>query len=405
MEQKKESSDHKRQYIQETIVGRSKSYWLKRIVLLFILVIVFSASAGVMFVISGNWAREKMEEETKSSSPSETASIKETESKEPVPTSSRQEKDVESEQNIYNKIKKSMVTICVTEQGVDWFNAELKQIEETFGVIIDITSSNVLILANANQLNGAGSIHVVIENLDIPAAVKSICQQDNIALLAVKYEDIASVISKIEPIAVGDSDCIQLGDSVIFAGSPLGYVNSVLFGRITYMDQSMTVPDGSYTMYYTDINIPSNGLGVFINKNGELVGWANGSYKKSDLDDFSACIGIKDLNYVIEHMTRGDSIAMLGAEGTDLTDETANQTNLPSGFFLTGVLNNSPAYTAGLQNGDVIVAVDEEDVTDTKTLRSILNRYHAGDSADITVRRLAKDTYRQIRFKVIFAER
>ena len=93
------------------------------------------------------------------------------------------------------------------------------------------------------------------------------------------------------------------------------------------------------------------------------------------------------------------------AEGLDVTDEIAEQIGLSNGFFLTGALDNSPAYTAGMQSGDVIVAIDEEMVTSVRTLRTILNSYEAGESAEITVMREGKDTYREIQFNIIFSER
>ena len=58
-----------------------------------------------------------------------------------------------------------------------------------------------------------------------------------------------------------------------------------------------------------------------------------------------------------------------------------------------------------MQSGDVIVAIDEENVTNIKTLRTILNSYEAGESAEITVMRKGKDTYREIQFNIIFSER
>ena len=58
-----------------------------------------------------------------------------------------------------------------------------------------------------------------------------------------------------------------------------------------------------------------------------------------------------------------------------------------------------------MQSGDVIVAVDEEMVTSVRTLRTILNSYEAGESAEITVMREGKDTYREIQFNIIFSER
>ncbi|CVI67444.1 putative periplasmic serine endoprotease DegP-like precursor [Clostridiales bacterium CHKCI001] len=402
------NKEQERQYIRETIVGRSKWYWCKRILLLFFIVILLSGAAGVTFALSKNWIETKREEEPTSSDANPEGTVQESEKQTEEETETIGEQQEESsmlEQQAYKEAQNSIVTISITKQSVDWFDTSLEQVKQTFGVIIDITEESVLILTNAQDISNGDSVVVTIGEQTIPVTVQGICLQDNIALITVDYQRVASLVDTMKPIKTGDSSQIKLGDRVILAGSPLGYTQSVLFGIITYIDQSTTVADGSYQMYYTSLNVPVNSSGFLLNTKGELIGWISESYKKTDLDGFAACIGMNDLNYVIEHMKKGRSIAMLGAEGLDVTDEIAEQIGLSSGFFLTGALDNSPAYTAGMQSGDVIVAIDEENVTNIKTLRTILNSYEAGESAEITVMRKGKDTYREIQFNIIFSER
>ncbi len=402
------NKEQERQYIRETIVGRSKWYWCKRILLLFFIVILLSGAAGVTFALSKNWIETKREEEPTSSDANPEGTVQESEKQTEEETETIGEQQEESsmlEQQAYKEAQNSIVTISITKQSVDWFDTSLEQVKQTFGVIIDITEESVLILTNAQDISNGDSVVVTIGEQTIPVTVQGICLQDNIALITVDYQRVASLVDTMKPIKTGDSSQIKLGDRVILAGSPLGYTQSVLFGIITYIDQSTTVADGSYQMYYTSLNVPVNSSGFLLNTKGELIGWISESYKKTDLDGFAACIGMNDLNYVIEHMKEGRSIAMLGAEGLDVTDEIAEQIGLSSGFFLTGALDNSPAYTAGMQSGDVIVAIDEENVTNIKTLRTILNSYEAGESAEITVMRKGKDTYREIQFNIIFSER
>lgn len=402
------NKEQERQYIRETIVGRSKWYWCKRILLLFFIVILLSGAAGVTFALSKNWIETKREEEPTSSDANPEGTVQESEKQTEEETETmteQQEKSLTLEQQAYKEAQNSIVTISITKQSVDWFDTSLEQVKQTFGVIIDITEESVLILTNAQDISNGDSVVVTIGKQTIPVTVQGICLQDNIALITVDYQRVASLVDTMKPIKTGDSSQIKLGDRVILAGSPLGYTQSVLFGIITYIDQSTTVADGSYQMYYTSLNVPVNSSGFLLNTKGELIGWISESYKKTDLDGFAACIGMNDLNYVIEHMKEGRSIAMLGAEGLDVTDEIAEQIGLSSGFFLTGALDNSPAYTAGMQSGDVIVAIDEENVTNIKTLRTILNSYEAGESAEITVMRKGKDTYREIQFNIIFSER
>lgn len=407
MKQKNEvpNQGQERQYIRETVVGRSKWYWCKRILLLFFIVILLSGAAGVTFALSKNWIETKREEEPASSEANPEGTAQESEKQTEEETTIEQEETSMLEQQAYREAEASIVTISITKQSVDWFDTSLEQVKQTFGVIIDITEESIFILTNAQDISSGDSIVVTIGEQTIPVTVQGICLQDNIALITVDYQRALSVIDTIKPIKMGNSSQIKLGDRVILAGSPLGYTQSVLFGIITYIDQSTTVADGSYQMYYTSLNVPVNSSGFLLNTKGELIGWISESYKKTDLDGFAACIGINDLNYVVEHMTEGRSIAMLGAEGLDVTDEIAEQIGLSNGFFLTGALDNSPAYTAGMQSGDVIVAIDEEMVTSVRTLRTILNSYEAGESAEITVMREGKDTYREIQFNIIFSER
>jgi len=125
------------------------------------------------------------------------------------------------------------------------------------------------------------------------------------------------------------------------------------------------------------------------NQNGELIAY-----------------GISDLKALIEKMSNAEDVTYLGVTGTTITNSIATTYNLPMGIYVTGVVENSPAFSAGLMNGDIITAVSGQTVVTFKSLCDSIYKYNNGDSIILNVKRkLGKDDYKIFSFNVTLGKK
>ena len=99
-------------------------------------------------------------------------------------------------------------------------------------------------------------------------------------------------------------------------------------------------------------------MGTFLmNMSGEIVGVVTDDFKNENTQNATAAAGISDYKGIIERMSNGLSTAYLGIRGQEITEEMEAQ-GLPAGIYITEVAAGSPAYEAGIQNGDILVRLN-----------------------------------------------
>ena len=148
---------------------------------------------------------------------------------------------------------------------------------------------------------------------------------------------------------------------------------------------------------YTDLNLPEKGAGFLMNLDGEIVGVLD----RTLVDESMTCaIAISNLKPMLEVLYNGKSVPYLGINGMTVPDEVTEQTGMPSGVYVTEVIQDSPAYVSRIQNGDVITMIDDKEITTMKDLQSRLEAGEPDSTVTVTVRRSGKEEYREIVFEV-----
>ena len=90
-----------------------------------------------------------------------------------------------------------------------------------------------------------------------------------------------------------------------------------------------------------------------------------------------------------------------GIKGQSITDKMKDTYGLPDGVYVSAVEVNSPAFAAGIQTGDVLTAVGHKQVATMSELMKALSNYRNGDAVNISVKRKARDSYKEIVFSVV----
>ena len=139
-------------------------------------------------------------------------------------------------------------------------------------------------------------------------------------------------------------------------------------------------------MFQTDAAINSgNSGGPVFNAKGEVVGIASAKYASSTIEGLGFCIPIDDVKYMISDIVNVGYVTGKPSVGVSLYTNTSRSNGLPYGCYIVAVEAGSAADHAGLDEGDVITAVDGKTVRDVDDFGSALSGKRAGDSITLTV--------------------
>ncbi|MBP7187515.1 MAG: trypsin-like peptidase domain-containing protein [Ruminococcus sp.] len=195
----------------------------------------------------------------------------------------------------------------------------------------------------------------------------------------------------------GDSDELKLGESVIAIGNPLGFelMDTVTSGIVSGINREITINDKAMTLLQTDAAINSgNSGGPLINEYGQVIGInsskMSASYSETSIEGIGFAIPSNEVAQIVDDIMEYGYVTgkpQLGISCQDVTETISKMYNLPVGVYVTAVSDGSAAEKAGLQSGDVITAVDGEEVKTSAELNAKKNLHKAGETLELTYMR------------------
>ena len=255
-----------------------------------------------------------------------------------------------------------------------------------------IISDDGYILTNHHVIEDSSAITVALyDGTTYDAKVIGYDASNDIAVLKVEAEGL-------EPVVLGDSANMNVGDSVVAIGNPLGELTfSLTSGAVSAMDREVTL-SGNITMdlIQTDCAINSgNSGGALFNMYGEVIGITNAKYSSSSgeasIDNIGFAIPINDIMPIVESIIEKGYIAKpyIGVTITDVSAE-AQAYGIPVGAAVQSVTEGAPAQKAGLQTNDVITAVNGQAITNSNDLVEFVGICEPGDELTLTVYRMGQ---------------
>ena len=236
-----------------------------------------------------------------------------------------------------------------------------------------------------------------INDVTAPASMKKYDGNTGIAVLSVPLENIdQGTLQAISVAELGNSLVTTQGMIAIAVGSPLGTNYSVLTGNITSTTNSISTIDRNYTVFTTDIVGSSRGSGVLINTSGQVIGLVMQDYSNEGERNTLTAISISELKSVIEMLSNGQDIPYIGLELTTVTNDIANEYEIPKGAYIKEVRMDSPAMAAGLQKGDVITKMAGETIFNVDTYEKKLMEFAPGEQVEIVVERQSAGRYKEV---------
>ncbi len=318
--------------------------------------------------------------------------------------------EVEDYQTLYNKLyeiakesEKSLVTVTGVTSDVDWFNNTYESKGQTSGLIMADNGKELLVLADKKTVEEAEVIQVTF--CDGEQATGQIRASDatlGFSVVSVPLDGIGEdTRDSIKIAELGSSNSMNLSGSAIIAiGTPMGTNNSVAYGMLTSVGNTINVTDNVYKIMTTDIYGSQSAGGVILDMSGKVIGIVDMNYNAEDTKNLISAIGITELKKTIEKLSNGQQMAYLGIEAIDVTVEANMQIGVPFGAYVTEISMDSPAMQSGIQSGDVIVKMGNAKIENMSQYVDALLACGPGDEMEVTVMRQGKDEYREMSFDV-----
>lgn len=266
------------------------------------------------------------------------------------------------------------------------------------GFIYKKENGKAYILTNHHVISGKGEIKISLTSGDVvPGTIISSDEYADICVLTID-EKYAKVVA-----TMGNSENVKVGDTVFTIGAPMGkeYAGTVTRGILSGKDRMVEVSVGGYTsdwvqkVMQTDAAInPGNSGGPLCNASGEVIGINTLKIVLNEVEGLGFSIPIEDALKYASQLEKGKTlerpfvgVEMIGISSTYqlLRSGIRVDDSVTSGVVITNVTADSPAEKAGLQKGDVIIGIEDYDVTSVATFRYYLYKFNPGDKVKIHI--------------------
>ncbi len=335
-----------------------------------------------------------------------TEATEQPETEEPIPPEPEPRTfEIADFQNLQNELyavgreaNKFVVTVTGVKSDTDWFNNAYESKGQASGIIIADNGQELLILTERKVISGAQEIFVTfINDVAVEASMKKYDGNTGIAVLSVPRGEVdEETMNAIAVAELGNSLVTPQGMIAIAVGSPLGTTYSILTGSITSTTNSISTVDTNYTVFTTDIVGSTKGSGVLINVSGQVIGLVMQDYSSDGDQNTLTAISISELKTLIEMLSNNQDIPYIGLELTTVTNDIANEYDIPKGAYIKEVKMDSPAMVAGLQKGDVITKMGGEAIFTVDSYESKLLELKPDERVKIVVERQSAGGYKEI---------
>jgi Do/DeqQ family serine protease len=254
-----------------------------------------------------------------------------------------------------------------------------------------IVRANGVIITNNHVIDGAQEIKVVLaDRREFSARVLLTDPRTDLAVLQVDTGG-----KSLPTVRLGDSDQLKVGDIVFAIGNPLGAGQTVTHGIVSALARTNVGVSDYQSFIQTDAPInPGNSGGALIGMSGDLVGINTAIWSRSGgSQGIGFAVPVSMVRTVLGGLGTGKVVRpWLGVAAQAVDGDLAKALKLdrPVGVLVNRVTDSSPAARAGIQNGDVIFAVDGKEVNDEEALRFRVGTKASGAPAIITLIRSGK---------------
>lgn len=324
--------------------------------------------------------------------------------------------DEEINIEVFGKVHPAVVNIAATTLGMNFWLEIIPREGQGSGFLID---KKGYILTNNHVVAKAQKITVTLANgTKLPASLVGRDPSSDLAVIKISSGHVDAVAP------LGDSDEVRVGQKAIAIGNPFGLSHTLTTGIISALNRGIRTEDGYQIddLIQTDAAInPGNSGGPLLNSNGEVIGINTAIFSLSGgYQGIGFAIPINRAKDVATQLITSGRVARpwLGISGISLTPGLSQSLRLNArrGILVIEVVADSPADQAGLRGGhrevivgslrlllggDIIIAVDDHEVSDMKQLVRLLDKMKVGQTVSL---KIVREGY-PMELRVLLAER
>ena len=251
-----------------------------------------------------------------------------------------------------------------------------------------IMSSDGYIITNYHVVSSAQQIVVLLTDGQEYAACRvGGDETSDIMVLKIDATDLT-------PAEFGDSDAAEVGDSVVAIGDPLGIElrGTMTDGIICGIKRDVDVGDRTMSLMQTNAALNSgNSGGPLVNMEGQVIGINTIKLSSSGfttVEGLGFAIPIDSAKPIVDELVEKGYVTGRPAFGFDveqLESRISLYYDLPGKLYIRSVETNSDAYAQGIRSGDIITAIDGQEVYTVDEFNRIKNEYSAGDQIPLTI--------------------
>ena len=403
------SEEKKYSFLQETIKPKpiSREQFAKQLARFALYGIVLGAFACLGFFALRPWLEDQFKADPKTVTipeDEETQDGTDVSQEENVPAANADsyEDMMESMNERAAEARKGIAAIEPVQADEDW-EKEMTGIDTgAAGVITADNGQELLILADDSVCEAASEWTATFQDgKEYRASLKKRDKNSGLAMFSVSRGDIKdSTWSEIKVSALGNSNLVKQGDTVMALGNLFGYADGMGYGTVNSTDYKTTFFDGECDILATNIPAEAQGTGVLFNMEGQVVGLIPESVWNDSETSMVNAYAISDLKAIIELLANGESVPYIGVYGTTVTSELKEEQGMPGGVYVVDVDPDSPAMAAGIQSGDIIYAVGNKNVVNIGSYQSAVLKMKTGQQVVFEGRRIGAEGYVDVDFTV-----
>lgn len=374
--------------------------------------LLFGIFACCGFFALKPWAERTFYQETETVSipedeepDTEAVSEQVTEAEAPILSAESYEEIMQSMYDIAQEAEKSLVNIQSIQS--ESLEEETEDAFRTTGTIVADNGIEYLILADDSICEETEEWNAVfIDNQQYKVKLKQRDKTRGIAIFAINKSTMKAETRRAIKISeLGNSNSVKRGDVVIALGDMFGYEGAVGYGIVSAVEHEITLADGFCGIIATDIEMAADGSGVLVNQSGQIIGLIKNNVWEEEQSRTVNAFAISDLKAALQLMLNGKNVPYIGIYGATVTEEISEEQGIPQGLYVTRVEENSPAMQAGIQVGDIIQNLADNEIKSLNAYKRNLLQTEVGTEVKIEAQRRGASEYVEVDFKVIIGSK
>lgn len=284
-------------------------------------------------------------------------------------------------QQIYKKMSPSVVSIIsVSQSGTSTGT----------GIVM---SEDGYVITNHHVIEGSQFLTVLLsDNREFDAELVGADAVSDLAVLKISGTGLVAA-------EFGDSTLVQVGDTVVAIGDPLGIElrGTMTDGIISAINRDLTTNGRTLTLLQTNAELNNgNSGGPLINIYGQVIGintMKMGSYYSGSVEGLGFAIPVSTAKPIIDELIEKGYVSgrpALGIQGDAVPGYAQAYYHLPEGVYVSYVVPQSDAKNKGLEEGDIITAIEGTSISSIDELNTVRNQFVAGDTVRLTIFRSGK---------------